>query len=330
NIGGALRRQGDLPGAFARYEEALAIRRQIGQRIGEVSSLNGPGNVLLDRGELGPGRQRFSAALAVSRQIGSQSSIAYALFGLGEALAREGRLEEAGRSHQHALALRDRLGEKGTAAESRLALAALALEQGDAAKADGLAAEAAQELERQGAADGQGLALATAAQAAAARGEAARARQTIAGAAALLAHTQDLRARLTVGLRTAQLHPPIDLGQVEVAVRGVFEEATRTGLLDLRLEAGVALAAVEKLRGRAADGNALLAAIGKEAREKGYGWIAARARAVERGETCSSRRGRLSKKASGRRRSRPQKTSQSESIRSRIRRLIPRPSSGSA
>ena len=167
--------------------------------------------------------------------------MAYALFGLGEVLAREAKLPEARKSHEEALALREKLGEKGTAAESRLALAILALEQGDRAKAVDLAGQAAAELERQGSTDGQALALAVA----------GKGREAL----ALLEGSQDLRARLAVQVRTAASRKDLE---------EVLDQATRAGFTEIRLEAGLAL-------GRST--------VEKEAREKGYLRIAGKAAA---------------------------------------------------
>jgi hypothetical protein len=174
--------------------------------------------------------------------------MAYALFGLGEVLAREAKPEEARKSHVEALALREKLGEKGTAAESRLALAILALEQGDRTKAVELAGQAAAELERQGATDGQALALAVAGQG----------REAL----ALLEGSQDLRSRLAVQLRTSNSAKV--LGEV-------LDQATQAGFTEIRLEAGLALARTDRAR---------RSALEKEAREKGYLRIAGKAAAL--------------------------------------------------
>jgi tetratricopeptide (TPR) repeat protein/tRNA A-37 threonylcarbamoyl transferase component Bud32/TolB-like protein len=249
NLGVVLRRRGDLAGARQRHELALRLRRETGQRIGEVSSLNNLGTLALDQGDLAAARKRFETSLAICRETGSQSSSAYALFGLGEVLAREGKLDEARKRHEEALALREHLGEKGTAAESRLALAMLSLEQGDRTKAVELAGLAAAELGRQGATDGQALALAVSG-----HGQ---------EALALLEGSQDLRARLAVQLRASSSAK---------ALGEVLDQATRAGFTEIRLEAGLALARIE-----GAHGQARRSAVEKEAREKGYLWIARRA-----------------------------------------------------
>lgn len=290
NQGVALRRRGELAAALRRHEEALALRRRIGQKIGEVGSLNNLGSTLLDRGELAAARGRFEEALATCRAIGSQTSCASALFGLGEVAAKQGNLAEARRRHEAALGLRTTLGEKATAAESKLAMAELDLGAGDASGRDRAAAHAeaaAQEFARQGAADSQALALSLGALAANAGGNGRQAQQEIARASALVGGMQDLRTRLTVALRAARLRPANEALPAAAELRAVAAEAARAGLLELRLEADLALAeAILRAAPAAAAGAAgadhrtPIAALEIEARAKGFGAIANRCAAL--------------------------------------------------
>jgi tetratricopeptide (TPR) repeat protein/tRNA A-37 threonylcarbamoyl transferase component Bud32/TolB-like protein len=274
NFGVVLRKRGDLARARQQHEESLRIRRQIGQRIGETASLNNRGTVLLEQGELAAARKDFTDALRLSQETGSKSASAYALFGVGEVLARQGDLTGARQRHEKALALRRGLGEKATAAESEAALASILLDAGDPAHAEEFARSAADELARQGATAGQAMASATAALAAAAQGNEPAAREAIDRAVALAGTGQDLRARLTVQLRAAQLHRSADPGQ---ALQAVLAQATQAGLLDLQLEAGLALARIEMEHGHAAEGQARLASVQQEAKALGYGLIAKKA-----------------------------------------------------
>ena len=272
NLGVVLRRKGDLGAARKRHEEALAIRREIGQRIGEVASLNNLGAVLLDQGELKAARGDFEAALRLARQTGNKSASAYSLFGLGEVLAREGHDAEARRQHEEALALRTQLGEKGTSAESRLALAGVLLDSGDLARSADLARQAAEEMSRQGALADQARALALTALAASGRGDTVAARDVLGRAGALVRGGQDLLALLTVELAAAR----VNRGD-EPALRSIAERANRAGLLDMRLQAELAIAQ-RAARGTAGDGGTKLAALRKEAEALGYGAIAKKAR----------------------------------------------------
>lgn len=81
---------------------------------------------------------------------------------------------------------------------------------------------------------------------------------------------QDLRARLTAGTVAARLGRTTS---PEKALQDVAAQAGRAGLLDVRLEADLALAE----RAARQDGGARLAALQKEAQSLGYGAIARRA-----------------------------------------------------
>jgi serine/threonine protein kinase/tetratricopeptide (TPR) repeat protein len=275
NLGVVLRRKGDLGAARKRHEEALAIRKEIGQKIGEVASLNNLGAVLLDQGELKAARSDFEAASRLARQTGNKSASAYSLFGLGEVLAREGRDAEARQQHEQALALRTQLGEKGTSAESRLALAGVLLDSGDLARSADLARAAAEEMSRQGALSDQARALALTALAAGGRGDTASARDVLGRAGTLVQGGQDLLALLTVELAAARVNR-----SDEPVLRRIAERATRAGLLDVRLQAELALAqrAAQGRGGIRGDGGAKLAALRKEAEGLGYGAIAKKAK----------------------------------------------------
>jgi tetratricopeptide (TPR) repeat protein/TolB-like protein len=321
NLGVALRRRGNLEGAQRQHEQALAIRRRIGQKIGEVASLNNLGSLLFDRGDLNGALASFQQALAASRAIGSQTSTAHALFGLGEVQACRGQLDEARRNHQAALGLRLTLGEKGTAAESRLALAELDLTTAEAATGapsiaayPAIAAQAeavATDLANQGAADQQARALSLAAVAAHAAGQEPRAQADIERATALLqaavplappatanplaqvppgspaapavlGAVQDLRVRLLVELRAAALLPPAQDAKAQAALATVRDEAARTGLLELQLDAKLVLAdRAEHARNTfPATTRSLAAALAAEARAHGFDLLAAQAAAL--------------------------------------------------
>jgi eukaryotic-like serine/threonine-protein kinase len=278
NIGGALRRQGDLAGALAQHQQSLALRRGTGQKIGEVASLANLGTVQLDRGDLQAAAKHFQSSHDLARGIGNRSGVAAARFGLAEVLARQGDLPAAARQHQEALAERDRLGEKGSAAESRLALAEIRLAEGDAAACETLARTAGAELAQQGTSDGEALAAALEGAARLARKDTAGARAALERAARLVEGSEDLRTRLTVQLRGAEVRNA--LGQrreAAAALDALAAEATRHGLAEIRLEALLALAEVEAAEGRAAEARARRATVAAEARAAGYGLLARRA-----------------------------------------------------
>ncbi|MGH9801830.1 MAG: tetratricopeptide repeat protein, partial [Blastocatellia bacterium] len=101
---------GDLAGAQKIYEEALAIKREIGHRPGIATMTNNLANVLRDQGELIGAKKGYEAAIAIRREMGDQSNLAgfvscqfEARLALGEIEIQAGQVA-AGRAHLTALA----------------------------------------------------------------------------------------------------------------------------------------------------------------------------------------------------------------------------------
>ena len=234
--------------------------------------------MLLDRGELVAAERRFQESLALARQIGNRSAAAAARFGLGEVAGPRGDLAGAARHHQAALADRERLGERATAAESRLALADLRLEPGDAAAAEGLARAAQAELARQGASDGEALAVSLLGTALLARGDTAGARTELARAVQRVAGSEDVQVQLAVRLRGARLDGALGRRREAAAtLDAVTTEALRLGLPEPRYRALLARAENEQAQGRAGEAQAQRALVAAEAGTKGYGLLARKA-----------------------------------------------------
>ena len=124
---------------------------------------------------------------------------------------------------------------------------------------------------RQGATNDQARALALTALTDAGRGDSTGARSALGRATALVQGSQDLLARLTVDLAAAKMNPG-----GEAALRSLAGRATRAGMLELRLEAELALA--QRAAQGKGDGGTQLAALRKEAENLGYGAIAQKAR----------------------------------------------------
>jgi serine/threonine protein kinase/tetratricopeptide (TPR) repeat protein len=276
NLGTVLRRQGDLVGARQRQEESLAARRKIGQKGGEAASLVGLGLTLLDQGDLAAARKRFDESFALCQKLGNRSLEASARYGIAEVLARQGDLQGALAAHEEALRLRSDLGEKSQEATSRTGLAGVLLAAGDApslARAETEARVAAEELGRVGAIGDQAVALSLVGEASERLGHAAPARAAMTQARGLIGGEvagQDAKARLIVAIRTARTLPPAAaLKELEAALA----ETEKLGLVELRLEASLALANLD----RTPAGAARRATVAREAQARGYVELARRA-----------------------------------------------------
>jgi hypothetical protein len=113
------------------------------------------------------------------------------------------------------------------------------------------------------------------------------------------AAAQDLRTRLLVTLRSALLQPPAQQPTALSRFGAVRDEATRKGLLELRLEAELAEARAAGATGSgvtpaaAASARERASALEGEARARGFALIAARAAALARPAQPAAAAGRV-------------------------------------
>jgi eukaryotic-like serine/threonine-protein kinase len=271
NLAVVLKDQGELASAKPMLQESLAIRRQIGDKRGSAIALFNIALVLSLQGDLSGARKTYEEALAINREIGDQRGIAYALFGLGEIFKAQGDLTGARKYFEDALAMRDQRGEKATAAETRLSLAELAIDEERHETAEELARSAAQEFRHEKADFAAAQAHLCLSRSLLVRGKVREAQKEIDRAAALLKKNTNLYARLSFGIAAARAGAA--LGRRDEALRSleaIRGETGKAGLVGYQLEAGLAMARIEKSASR-------LAAIENEAIAKGYRLIARQA-----------------------------------------------------
>jgi serine/threonine protein kinase/tetratricopeptide (TPR) repeat protein/TolB-like protein len=140
------RELGRLAEARADYETSIAMRAEIGDRRGRVVGGVELTAVLLQLGDLAAARQSAEETLRAAGDVQFAQAEAQAIFLLGEIAIAAGDLSEARRHHERALARRLEIQETRTVLESRLALAALDLEEGRPSDAAREAAAVAQAM----------------------------------------------------------------------------------------------------------------------------------------------------------------------------------------
>lgn len=137
-LGWAAYELGEYARARACYEESLALtRKREKPSLGIVSFvLNGLGNLLQDQGDYAAARVYYEESLALRREIGYQSGVACTLHNLGETLLYQGDDPlQARELLQESLSLAWEVGDKTHIAAVMAALARVATELGQAARA---------------------------------------------------------------------------------------------------------------------------------------------------------------------------------------------------
>jgi len=102
--------QGDLSGAQSKYEEALAVFRQIGDQSQIALVLNNSANVQADRGDHIGAKRRYEQALQMYREMGRKDGIGLALSNVAAELMLMGDLRGANSKFRQALAVNREIG----------------------------------------------------------------------------------------------------------------------------------------------------------------------------------------------------------------------------
>jgi predicted ATPase len=123
--------QGDYPEARSRHEEALSIRRELGDQSGIAASLGNLGLVAMDASDY-PGAQAFHVeSLRIRRELGDPWSISASLNNLGLVELRLGSLQFARDCFEESLTLCKETGDVRGIASAFNNLGIAAYDQGD-------------------------------------------------------------------------------------------------------------------------------------------------------------------------------------------------------
>lgn len=278
NLAGVLRDQGNLPAAQQQAAAALRLLREIGHSRGTGFALGQLGGLLADQGDLDGAQAAYRELGEIGRATGVKNLQADASAGLALIQALRGNLPAARRNQELALALRQQSHDSYDVADSRLAMAQLALEEGNAVAAGRDASMAAEQLHDLHLHSREALAHATLARALLAQGQTAAAEQALRKALDLTARSEDRWVRLAVLTVAGRI-----AGETGRAAEGrsllamVRDEAKSRGLWIHRLEATLALGQLELRHGDARVGRLTLEALSREATQKGYLLVARRA-----------------------------------------------------
>jgi eukaryotic-like serine/threonine-protein kinase len=288
NLGAMLQQQRNFDGAEKLYEQALDMLRDVNDKNNEAIVLTNMAEVLYDKGDLAAARSKYEQVLPMYNELADKSGSAYARFGLGNVLTEQDNLTEARKSLEETLATRVAIGE--STAESRLALADLALDEGRPMDSEADARAAAEEFRTKGVVDQEARAEAVLARSLLAQGKLARATESISRATSLAGQVKDPALRLPVeievGIAAARIQAASgkqrDQATAMTSLGQRLTEATRNHLTKLLFEAALALGETEIESGKATAGRARLQALEKDATARGFLLIARQAAAGQK------------------------------------------------
>jgi predicted ATPase/DNA-binding SARP family transcriptional activator/class 3 adenylate cyclase len=141
NLGHVARLQGDYALARALYEESLAIGRDLGDKQGLTVSLNGLGLVHCHQGDCAAARPRLEESLAIGRELGDKRRISISLKNLGLLAQEEGDYSLASALLEESLVIAQELSDRLGMARSLHNLGTVALRRGDYTAARALLGE---------------------------------------------------------------------------------------------------------------------------------------------------------------------------------------------
>jgi tetratricopeptide (TPR) repeat protein len=129
------RARGEYEAARARFEESLAISRELGGKGNIAETLQHLGHVAGDQGDWGAARAQFEECLTMFRELGNRAGIAYVLLDLAHVAQAQGEPGKARALLEEAEALGRELDDKRLTADIRRNQGYLLLEGGDLAAA---------------------------------------------------------------------------------------------------------------------------------------------------------------------------------------------------
>jgi serine/threonine protein kinase/tetratricopeptide (TPR) repeat protein len=263
------------------YDQALAAYGEIGDKKGVLMTRGNLGNVFYDLGNLPEARKMYDQSLALARESENNSAVGLALQNIGDVLQAQGDFDGARKAYDESLTTRKAIGDEGGVLGSRLALAALSIEEGDPAAAESTAREAAEKFRKDKASLGEAGALATLAHSFLKQGKTPEAETAVEKASRLAAKSQQSELRTPIFIMAARIHSTS--GKTTTAAKSlqsILNEEATLGNVPLQFEARLAMGEMEMRLGETTAGRSRLASLEKDAIAKGFLLIAHKAHAA--------------------------------------------------
>ena len=278
NLGDVFLSRGNLASAEQALSDALPGYKEMGDKDGIALMLNDLGEVARRRGDLDKALTMFEQAEIVAQEIDDKSAVAYVLSGRGDVLTDRGDLVAARKSYEEALTIRKQTGEKQTAAETELALARLAIEEGHSSDAETVIRKCKEQFHQDHQADDELAASIVLIDALLAESKLPEAESEAGRAKSLADKSANTLLRLQFELMSGRVqdlsgHFPAAGAQLQKTLQSAHSHQ----LLELEFETRLALAELRNRAGPSIATRAESLSLENAARKNGFGLIASKA-----------------------------------------------------
>ena len=270
--------QGDLMEAKKLLEESIPEYQAVDDKEGVVLNLDSLGDIWRQTGELDKAEASYQQAEVIARKTEDKNATAYVLSGMGDVALDRGDFPLARKRYGEALALRNQAGEKQSATESRVSLAKLAIEEGQASDAEGSVRECKEQFHSEQQADDELSASITLIDALLAQDKHVEAQKEMEAAQQLNNKSQNRFLRLQFELASGRVFLASDHPDASRPLfQRVASDAHRYGFVGVELEDELALAELANKTKHVAQAQTQLHALQRSASSKGFGLIARKA-----------------------------------------------------
>jgi serine/threonine protein kinase/tetratricopeptide (TPR) repeat protein len=284
NFGATMKWKGDLPSSNEMFQEALDIYRGNADPRGMTLELNHVGAILYAQGNLAEAEKACLQAIQASLGKKDLYFTANVYPMLGKIRIAQGKLEQARKDQERGAEIRGKTGQVEAEAQSKLNLAALAIETGQFEEATQLATDAEGKFQQGRGRDFTNYARVLQAESLLGRGRFEDAQQLVTRALSGSEKFVDVDVHLSIEIAAAR----VSAASAHYANRGVIAEADALlnaalsdakthGYLGHQFDARLGLAELKMKSGRVAEGSKELTVLEHDARAKGFMLVARKA-----------------------------------------------------
>ena len=272
---------GDWPAARTHAENSVTAARTGGDKKSIAQAYFGLTSALLNQGDLGGVQKASDDGLAAARESGDKDTIADGIYDAAAPGFYRGDFDATRQAYEQALALHTETKNTAAIAETRLALAEVALQEQQTARAATLAQEAATDLHRLKSTHLEARAYLLLGRAALQQRRISQAQKLFAQSLNLASKNANPDQRLEFAAWSARADAAAGSGADALKnLKTSFAELGSKAGVGVQLEARLAVAELALKFGDAAEGRAQLDALEKDASSKGYTFFARRASAL--------------------------------------------------